>query len=83
MFHGKEYVYEVYKEKSFSRAAQNLYISQPALSAAIKKIEARIGCCIFDRSTNPVQLTESGAEYVKAVEKIMDIENRFENHLNN
>ena len=38
MFHGKEYVYEVYKEKSFSRAAQNLYISQPALSAAIKKI---------------------------------------------
>ena len=83
MFHGKEYVYEVYKEKSFSRAAQNLYISQPALSAAIKKIEARIGCCIFDRSTTPVQLTESGAEYVKAVEKIMDIENRFENHLNN
>lgn len=29
MFQGMEYVYEVYKTRSFSRAAQNLYISQP------------------------------------------------------
>ncbi|MBP2659260.1 MAG: transcriptional regulator, LysR family [Firmicutes bacterium] len=76
MFKGKEYIYEVYKEKSFSKAAQNLYISQPALSAAIKKIERRLDCCIFDRSSNPVQLTEAGTEYVKSIEKIMDIENR-------
>lgn len=81
MFKGKEYVYEVYKEKSFSKAAQNLYISQPALSATIKKIEKRIGCTVFDRSTNPVQLTEGGAEYIKAIEKMMDIENQFENQL--
>lgn len=83
MFKGKEYIYEVYKEKSFSKAAQNLYISQPALSASIKKIEKRLGCCIFDRSSNPVQLTEAGTEYVKSIEKIMDIENRFENYLSN
>ncbi|MBP2628999.1 MAG: transcriptional regulator, LysR family [Firmicutes bacterium] len=83
MFKGKEYIYEVYKEKSFSKAAQNLYISQPALSAAIKKIERRLDCCIFDRSSNPVQLTEAGTEYVKSIEKIMDIENRFENYLSN
>lgn len=83
MFKGKEYIYEVYKEKSFSKAAQNLYVSQPALSASIKKIEKRLGCCIFDRSSNPVQLTEAGTEYVKSVEKIMDIENRFENYLSN
>ena len=39
MFQGMEYVYEVYKERSFSRAARNLYISQPSLapaSAALK-----------------------------------------------
>lgn len=83
MFKGKEYVYEVYKEKSFSKAAQNLYISQPALSAAIKKIENRIGCCIFDRSSKAVRLTDAGTEYIKAVENIMDIESRFENHLSN
>ena len=33
----KKYVYEVYKERSFTKAAQNLYISQPSLSARIKK----------------------------------------------
>lgn len=83
MFKGKEYIYEVYKEKSFSKASQNLYISQPALSASIKKIENRIGCCLFDRSSNPVQLTEAGIEYIKSIEKIMDIENQFETHLSN
>lgn len=83
MFKGKEYVYEVYKEKSFSKAAQNLYISQPALSAAIKKIETRIGCPIFDRSSKTVRLTDGGIEYIKAIETIMDIETRFENHLSN
>ena len=30
------YAYEVYKEKSFSQAAKNLYVSQPALSLAIR-----------------------------------------------
>lgn len=37
MFTNKEYVYAVYKEKSFSKAAENLYISQPSLSLTIKK----------------------------------------------
>jgi DNA-binding transcriptional LysR family regulator len=83
MFRGKEYIYEVYKEQSFSKAAQNLYISQPALSASIKKIEKRLGCSIFDRSSNPVRLTEAGIEYIKSIEKIMDIEDRFENYLSN
>jgi len=83
MFKGKEYIYEVYKEKSFSKASQNLYISQPALSAAIKKIETRIGCCIFDRSSNPIQLTDAGIEYIKSIEKIIDIESQFESFLNN
>ncbi len=39
MFQGMRYVYEVYKEMSFSRAAKNLYISQPSLSTAVKKVE--------------------------------------------
>ena len=51
MFQGMEYVYEVYKEKSFSKAAANLFISQPSLSANVKRVEKRIGFPIFDRST--------------------------------
>ena len=39
MFSGMNYVYEVYKEQSFSKAAENLYISQPALSSMIKKMQ--------------------------------------------
>lgn len=76
------YVYEVYKEKSFSKAARNLYISQPSLSADIKKIEQQIGYPLFDRSTNPIGLTECGSAYIKSVEKIMEIEEDFENYRN-
>ena len=82
MFQGMHYVYEVYKERSFSRAAQNLYISQPSLSAAVKKIEQRTGAPLFDRSGNPLRLTECGEEYIRCAEKIMDIQNGFENYLN-
>ncbi|MGD8401288.1 MAG: LysR family transcriptional regulator [Bacillota bacterium] len=82
MFQGMEYVYEVYKEGSFTKAAQNLYISQPSLSATIKKIETRIGNPIFDRSTSPIRLTECGKEYVKCVKEILEIQNRFNNYLN-
>lgn len=77
LFNGYGYVYEVYKTRSFSKAAENLFISQSSLSATIRKIEQRIGVDIFDRSTVPIGLTEEGAEYIKAVEKIMDIENYF------
>ena len=42
MFSGMNYVYEVYKEQSFSKAAENLYISQPALSSMIKKMRQEI-----------------------------------------
>lgn len=49
MFQGMNYVYEVYKEKSFSKAAKNLYISQPSLSANVRRVEAKIdpSPCIF------------------------------------
>ena len=70
MFVWKKYVYEVYKERSFTKAAQNLYISQPSLSARIKKIEEIIGEPLFDRSTTPLQLTEVGKVYIEAAEAV-------------
>ena len=81
MFQSMRYIYEVYKEMSFSRAAQKLFISQPSLSAAVKKEEERIDAPIFDRSTNPIHLTEVGQEYIRAVERIMDAENSFESYV--
>ena len=78
----EKYVYEVYKERSFTKAAQNLYISQPSLSARIKKIEEIIGEPLFDRSTTPLQLTEVGKVYIEAAEEITQIEQRVENYIN-
>ena len=41
MFRNMEYVYCVYKERSFSKAAEKLHIAQPSLSAMIRKEEER------------------------------------------
>ena len=82
MFQGMYYVYEVYKEMNFSRAARNLFISQPSLSAAVKKVETQIGFPIFDRSSSPIKLTDLGQEYIRSIEIIMDVENGFQNYIN-
>ena len=82
MFYNKEYVLEVYKEKSFSKAAKSLYISQPSLSASIKRIEDKIGAPIFDRSTTPVSLTEIGCQYIKHAKEIEKLERSFVDHMN-
>lgn len=54
----KEYIYAVYQEKSFSKAAKKLYVSQPWLSATVKKVEQELDVRLFDRSTTPISLTE-------------------------
>ena len=81
MFNYKDYVYEVYKEKSISKAASNLYISQPSLSATIKKVEEKLGMPIFDRSTSPLRLTEFGKIYIKAIEDVYEIEKSVNNFI--
>lgn len=77
MFQGMEYVYQVYLDKSFSKAAARLFISQPSLSANVKRVEARIGYPIFDRSTKPLGLTECGKEYIHCAEEILGIQKGF------
>ena len=59
-----EYVYLVYQEKSFSKAVQKLFVSQSAVSAMVRKAEAKIGCQIFDRSTIPLTVTKEGEYYI-------------------
>ncbi len=69
-----KYVYEVYRSKSVSAAAEKLFLSQPALSTSIKKAEAELGAEIFNRKTLPFTLTAEGKIYINAIEKIMKIE---------
>ncbi len=80
-FSKRELIYTVYQERSFSAAAQKLFISQPALSLTVKKLEERLGTPLFDRSTKPIGLTEAGQEYIAAVEAFRHIESGFENYL--
>ncbi|MEM5780233.1 MAG: LysR family transcriptional regulator [Lawsonibacter sp.] len=70
----KEYIYAIYQERSFSKAAKRLYVSQPWLSATVKKVEQELKLPLFDRSTAPISLTEAGRYYIQQVERIMAIE---------
>lgn len=49
------------REKNISKAAKTLYISQPAVSKAIKKLEESTGSLLFKRSSRGVQLTYDGS----------------------
>ena len=76
-----EYIYEIYKSGSFSKAAENLYITQPALSMAVKKIEEAIGMSLFDRSTRPLTLTEAGKIYIASIDKFIAMEEDLNNQI--
>ncbi|MGP2528646.1 LysR family transcriptional regulator [Acidaminococcus sp. LBK-2] len=70
-----DYIYTIYQEGSFTRAAEKLFITQPALSIALRKIEARIGMPLFERNRRPVQLTPAGELYLKTIKKMHGLEN--------
>lgn len=82
MFRNMEYVYAVYKLGSFSAAAESLFVTQPCLSAMVKKTEEQLGVPIFDRKAKPICLTEYGARYISYIEKIQGLESDLEQYLN-
>lgn len=56
---------------SFTKAAAKLFISQPALSNYIAKVEAELGVKLFDRSATPLRLTYAGEQYLKRAKAIL------------
>ena len=83
MFKIMNYVYEVYKYGSFSKASANLHITQPALSIAIRKLEQEIGQPLFERKTSPLKLTNAGHIYIEKVEKIISMEQECADYFQN
>lgn len=77
-----KYIYTVHKYKSFSKAAEALFITQPALSIAVQKVEKRLGMPLFDRTCKPVRLTAAGMLYIKKIRQIQDLENELEQQIN-
>ncbi len=61
----------VAEEKSFSAAAQRLYITQPAISKRIQSLENHLGTALFDRIGKRVYLTEAGNLLIERAEKML------------
>jgi DNA-binding transcriptional LysR family regulator len=77
VFQKKEIIYCIAKERSFSKAAQKLFIAQPSLSMLVRKLEEELGVPLFDRSSKPIRLTEAGEAYIRATEQIRQTEQDF------
>ena len=61
--------YYVGKHKNITRAAADLFSSQPAVTRAIQNLEAELGCRLFVRTKNGVEFTHDGGklyEYISA-----------------
>jgi DNA-binding transcriptional LysR family regulator len=76
-----EYVIAIAEEQSITKAADRLYISQPALTASINKLEAELGVKLFDRQRPPVKLTPAGALYIKEMNRIHQLQFELKKHL--
>src|SRR6201988_583399 len=63
---------EVARHASFSRAAENVFRTQPAISSQIRGIEEEVGAKLFDRSGGKVSLTAAGKAFQKYVEETLD-----------
>lgn len=68
------YVYTIWQEGSFSKAAKKLYLTQPALSIAVRKLEEKIGMPLFDRKRKPLTLTVAGEIYIDTAVKELQLE---------
>lgn len=76
-----EYFLTVAQEQNISRAAEKLFISQPSLSQHIAKLEALLGAKLFDRSQNPLALTQSGQIYRSYLENSSHLYQKFQSEL--
>lgn len=69
------------EELNYHRAAARLFISQPALSNAIKQLESQFGVALFERSTREVHLTDVGASWLPEVRNAVALVDGAVDHL--
>lgn len=77
-----KYVVTVAEEKSITKAAKKLYISQPSLSLSIHAIEDALGVELFVRGKNSVTLTPAGQAYVEWAKVTLESAKQLEAKLN-
>lgn len=77
-----EYLVVISEEKNLTRAAEKLFISQPALTKYIQKLEREYGVQLLERSHHSVELTEAGQLFLREKLKIAVIERNLRQELN-
>lgn len=65
------YVVAVAELGSFVKAAERCHVSQPSLSVQVSKLEARLGCVIFERTTRRLIVTPEGHRVVEQMRKVL------------
>lgn len=73
----------LYKYKNFTRAAQSVFLSQPAFSTLIFSLEKEIGLSLFYRDTKSVSLTADGEMFYHIANNVMDVFNQSIENLKN
>lgn len=66
-----EYVRAIDRYRNFGRAAEACHVSQPSLSAQVKKLEERLGVELFVRSTSGIRTTDAGARIVETAKEVL------------
>jgi len=66
------YLVAIAHERSFGRAAQRCFVSQPALSVAIQKLEEELGAQLFERGKTEVTVTAVGERIVEQAQKVLE-----------
>ena len=67
---------EVYRTRHFGRAADNLFLSQSAVSARIRQLEEELGSHLFVRHRNNIELTPAGRKFLAFAEGMLNTWNR-------
>lgn len=66
-----QYAIKLSKIRNFSQVAEQLNITQPALSKQIMTLEKELGVKLFDRSNNPITLTPAGEHFIRSAAEIL------------
>ena len=75
------YFLTIAETRSFSKAAEQLYISQPYISRWASNFEKRLGTKLFDRSKYPIRLTENGVIFLEYACRFIELENEVYRNL--